>query len=515
MATPNEKLASSLAALHSAQSRGMVHAIRSKALTRTHRERLLKSGFLEDVVKGWYIPARPGAAKGDSTAWYTSMLEFVAGYGNERFGSDWHVSPEQSLILRSGERTIPKQIQIWSRKGSNQPLPLPHGCSLLVYRPPKLFPAAVVADAGGMRLVELAEALVAVGPSFFAQRPLEGQIALQMLPDASDITRVLLGGEHSVIAGRLAGALRAIGRGALAGDVLNAMRSAGYTVYESNPFVRVPLQLPGGRPESPYAQRLRLMWAQMRDGVALVFPPPRRITTDGERLRKDIEARYVADAYHSLSIEGYTVTPELIEQIRNGTWDPEGADRDTKDAMAAKGYFEAHNLVKNDAVKVVRGENPGTVFKMRLGEWYRALFSPSVQAGILRPTDLAGYRNAQVFIRGARHVPVSREAVRECMPVLFELLEKEERAAVRAVLGHFAFAYVHPYMDGNGRLARFLMNLMLSSGGYAWTVIPVAQRPDYMAALEQASSFSNIEPFARLISRLVAEQTDQPLARPR
>jgi len=39
--------------------------------------------------------------------------------------------------------------------------------------------------------VELAEALVAVGPSFFAQRPLEGQIALQMLPDASDITRVL------------------------------------------------------------------------------------------------------------------------------------------------------------------------------------------------------------------------------------------------------------------------------------------------------------------------------------
>jgi len=183
--------------------------------------------------------------------------------------------------------------------------------------------------------------------------------------------------------------------------------------------------------------------------------------------------------------------------------------------MAAKGYFEAHNLVKNDAVKVVRGENPGTVFKMRLGEWYRALFGPSVQAGILRPTDLAGYRNAQVFIRGARHVPVSREAVRECMPVLFELLEKEERAAVRAVLGHFAFVYVHPYMDGNGRLARFLMNLMHSSGGYAWTVIPVEQRPDYMAALEQASSLRNIEPFARLISRLVAEQTDQPLARPR
>src|SRR5437879_1904504 len=131
MATPNEKLASSLEALHSAQSRGVVHAIPSKALTRTHRERLLKNGFLEEVVKGWYIPARPGHADGDSTAWYTSMLEFVAGYGNERFGSDWHVSPEQSLIFRSGERITPKQIQIWSPEANNQPLPLPHDCSLL------------------------------------------------------------------------------------------------------------------------------------------------------------------------------------------------------------------------------------------------------------------------------------------------------------------------------------------------------------------------------------------------
>jgi Fic family protein len=128
---------------------------------------------------------------------------------------------------------------------------------------------------------------------------------------------------------------------------------------------------------------------------------------------------------------------------------------------------------------------------------------------------LAGYRNDQVFIKGALHVPVSKEAVRDCMPVLFELLEQEEHAAVRAVLGHFVFVYIHPYMDGNGRLARFLMNLMLSSGGYAWTVIPVEQRPAYMEALEQASSFNNIEPFARFSSRLAAEQTERPLPRPR
>jgi hypothetical protein len=511
MATPNEKLANALEALRAAQATGMVNAIPTSTFTRGDRERLLKNGFIEEVVKGWYIPTRPADGRGESTAWYTSMLGFVAGYANARFGSDWHASPEQSLILRSGGRTIPKQIQVWSRKGNNQPLSLPHGCSLFLYRAPKLLPASVLPDAGGMRLVELVDASVAVGEAFFAQQPLEAQIALQMIPDASDVIRVLLAGAHSVIAGRLAGALRAIGRGALADGILNAMRSAGYTVIETNPFVRVPHQLPGGRPESPYVHRLRLLWSQMRGEIIAAFPSLPAIPKDGEKLLKDIEARYVSDAYHSLSIEGYRVTPELIEQVRAGTWDADGRDKATKDAMAAKGYFEAHNLVKEDAVKVINGENAGNVFKLRLGEWYRALFAPSVQAGIVRRTDLAGYRNDQAFIKGARHVPVSREAVRDCMPALFDLLEQEDHAAVRAVLGHFVFVYIHPYMDGNGRLARFLMNLMLSSGGYGWTVIPVEQRSTYMEVLEQASSFQNIGPFARFISGLASEQSRDPL----
>lgn len=107
--------------------------------------------------------------------------------------------------------------------------------------------------------MELPDALVAVGPGFFIQRPLVSQIALQTLADASDLARALLAGSHSVVAGRLAGALRAIGRSVLANYILNAMREAGYTVNEANPFAQALYTLPGGRPESPYAQRLRLM----------------------------------------------------------------------------------------------------------------------------------------------------------------------------------------------------------------------------------------------------------------
>jgi Fic family protein len=338
------------------------------------------------------------------------------------------------------------------------------------------------------------------------------------LPDASDLSRLLLAGPHPTAAGRIAGAFRAAGRPAFADEILGAMRSAGNVVNELNPFAAaLPTLLPGGRAESPYVQRLRLLWAAMREQIIQAFPASRDKPTDTEALLKEVEARYVSDAYHSLSIEGYRVTADLIEKIRNGNWNPDAnaADQTNRDAMAAKGYFETHKIVKEDLVRIVKGENPGTVFRQSLSRWYQALFSPSVQAGIVKPADLAGFRNDQVFIRGAQHVPSSKEAVRECMPVLFELLEAEQAPAVRAVLGHFVFVYIHPYMDGNGRIARFLMNLMLASSGYIWTVIPVDQRTEYMKALEQASSSGDIAPFAALISRLTNEQQQAPLPRPR
>lgn len=139
----------------------------------------------------------------------------------------------------------------------------------------------------------------------------------------------------------------------------------------------------------------------------------------------------------------------------------------------------------------------------------------AVTAGILKASDLAGWRNDQVFIRGALHVPLSKEAVRECMPVFFELLAAEPHPAARAVLGHFFFVYIHPYMDGNGRLARFIFNSMLVTGGYDWTIVPLEQRKPYMAALEQASSYGNVLPLAKFFADLLREQSETPLPRPK
>jgi Fic family protein len=92
--------------------------------------------------------------------------------------------------------------------------------------------------------------------------------------------------------------------------------------------------------------------------------------------------------------------------------------------------------------------------------------------------------------------------------ILFELITEEPEASVRAVLGHFIFVYIHPYMDGNGRMGRFLMNALLATGGYNWMVIPVQKRDEYMNSLEIASVKQDISPFATFIGTLVKATMD-------
>ena len=243
----------------------------------------------------------------------------------------------------------------------------------------------------------------------------------------------------------------------------------------------------------------------MRKPVIERFPKAPGLPRNIDAYMKRVNDAYVTDAYHSLSIEGYRVTRDLIERVRSGTWNPESdeGDREQRNAMAARGYWLAFQAVQISVGRVLRGENPGQVADEDHGTWYRELFAPSVTAGLLKPADLAGYRNDQVYIRKSMHVPLNREAVKDAMPALFDLLREETHPAVRVVLGHFVFVYIHPYMDGNGRIGRYLMNVMMASGGYPWTVVPVSDRNTYVNALEKASVGENIAPFADFLAGLV------------
>jgi len=503
MATPQEKLSESLAVLKKIQDEGNV-AIHTKNITRTHRERLLRNGFIKEVMKGWYIPARPEEPAGESTAWYASFWGFCADYLKSRFGNQWCLSPEQSLSLHSGNWNVPEQLLVRTPKGGNKPISLRYKTSILDARL-KLPDRNDIEHEENLQIMTLPAALISCAPGYYINNAVEARAALSMISDASVILHKLLEGGHSTVAGRLAGAFRNIGKNAIADNIIETMKAAGYRITENDPFEEKPAIIFSARELSPYVNRMRMNWAEMRSVVLENFPQTPELRQNTDEYLKQVDDIYVIDAYHSLSIEGYHVSEALIERVRSGNWDPETnqKDKEVANALAARGYWQAFQAVKKSLAKILHGDSSGAVAGNDHTIWYRELFAPSVGAGLISASDLAGYRNQPVYIRKSMHVPPRCEAVRDLMPAFFTLLEDEKEPAVRAVLGHFFFVYIHPYSDGNGRMGRFLMNVMLAGGGYPWTVIPLETRNDYMAALEEASVRRNIEPFSRFLAELV------------
>ena len=215
-------------------------------------------------------------------------------------------------------------------------------------------------------------------------------------------------------------------------------------------------------------KRLRSFWEDYRDAVLDAFPVPPGPPADRARYLQAVDRLYPSDSYHSLSIEGYRVSEELVERVRSDLWrsETDAADRESRDALAACSYWQAHRKVRQDIIQILGGAPPGELARREHAGWYRQLFQPCVAAGFLTEVDLVRFRNDAVYLRGSQHVPPRRETLRDAVPTLFELLVSEPEPAARVVLGHFLFGYIHPYPDGNGHVARFLMNAMLASGGY-------------------------------------------------
>jgi len=159
MPSPNEKLSESLDVLKALQQ-GNRRVFRSDDLSRVHRERLVENGFLQEVMKGWLISSSPDAQAGESTPWHASFWEFCGRYCDERFGDQWHLSPEQSLFLH-GERTvIPDQLVVHSPKATNNDIKLLFGTTLYDLKVAEMPPPAALTVPEGLRLFTAAAALV-------------------------------------------------------------------------------------------------------------------------------------------------------------------------------------------------------------------------------------------------------------------------------------------------------------------------------------------------------------------
>jgi Fic family protein len=122
------------------------------------------------------------------------------------------------------------------------------------------------------------------------------------------------------------------------------------------------------------------------------------------------------------------------------------------------------------------------------------------------PENAGEYRSENVFISGSKYSLPAWEKVPEMMTKYVASLPKMAKTlhpVELAAKAHLGFVFIHPFVDGNGRVARLLMNLVLLQNGYTIAVIPPINRAKYIEALE--SAHNNDKVFISFIARTVKE----------
>lgn len=251
----------------------------------------------------------------------------------------------------------------------------------------------------------------------------------------------------------------------------------------------------------PWSDRLRARLAKV---LEIVSPVAEEAESKIDRLSlAEVLARAriekLEDTYHSTTIEGYRITREDVRAVVEGSPYQGKTPQEIERLMALKGYSQAFERTL-EMIGASRQAGGSRVTEPDCHDLYVELWGPSVDAGIVTAAALRGWRTDPVYIKNSSYVPPAPEKVSTLMRVLTEEVSRMDTGPLtRAIALHWGFVHVHPYKDGNGRISRLLMNLVLGAGGFPWTTIRADQRNPYFAALEHAHVGENYLPFAELI----------------
>jgi Fic family protein len=195
--------------------------------------------------------------------------------------------------------------------------------------------------------------------------------------------------------------------------------------------------------------------------------------------------------YTSNALEGNTLTESetkivLEEGITIG-------GKPLKDHFEAVGHSQAYDFMYACATKKLFTEDE--IKRLHHLFYYRI---DEQAAGL--------YRNVQVYLTGSKYpLPKPEEVpslMHEFIPHCMSLLENEH-PVVAAIRAHKEFVYIHPFIDGNGRVARLLMNLILLQHGYTIAIIPPVVRAEYIRFLEIGRQDDT--QFVELLARMIKE----------
>ena len=211
-----------------------------------------------------------------------------------------------------------------------------------------------------------------------------------------------------------------------------------------------------------------------------------------ETLRSLEERVNLEWTYNSNGIEGNTLTLRETQVVLEGI---------TVGGKTLKEHLEAINhekaiLYLNDLVKE---NNPITEWNIK-----------SIHQLVLKDIDdenAGRYRRENVTIKGATHIPPDYIKVPELMEKLILSYQnwKKCHPIIQATLLHGELVKIHPFVDGNGRTSRLLMNLVLMNHGYNPVIIKKEDRLEYYEALDKAHTTGNYTDFIKLITKLEIE----------
>ncbi|GAB1810716.1 MULTISPECIES: Fic family protein [Priestia] len=197
--------------------------------------------------------------------------------------------------------------------------------------------------------------------------------------------------------------------------------------------------------------------------------------------------------YNTNAIEGNTLTMNETKVVLEGI---------TVGGKTMREHLEVIN--HRDAIayveEIVQKGEP-------LTEWQIKNLHRLVLKGI--DDEYAGvYRDQQVFIAGAKHTPPAPYLIKEQMEQLIKWYENEAQKlhpVERGAMLHAIFVGIHPFIDGNGRTSRLLLNLELMKAGFPAVVIKVENRLAYYEALDKSHTTKNYQDFIQLIVKEVED----------
>ena len=221
----------------------------------------------------------------------------------------------------------------------------------------------------------------------------------------------------------------------------------------------------------------------------------RRPLTEGEvqRLYEDFMIEYT---YNSNAIEGNTLTLRETDMVLRGlTID----QKPLKDHMEAVGHKDAFYFV----VQLVKE-------KAELTEYVIKQIHSLVLAD--KPMDKGTYRKVPVRILGAHHEPVQPYLIEPKMNELLQNFKNDNtNIAEKLALFHINFEGIHPFIDGNGRTGRLLVNLELMKAGYPPIDIKFTDRKRYYDAFDAYHVKNDLSAMTKLFAEYINARLDEYL----